>query len=270
MYGSLHDFQAKKWKAQHIQGHGNVILVTCPLLQKGMTNSSDIAQRNHNEEESVTMGRANALGLWDQLPEDLKLQKYLLVFLPGMNLCNKPFQGTNFNGVVGVDIDYRVSSPRSLTGWVTRNTATTTPQKILSTIMSQLLCGSWSMLTHFNQLTDRKRRRLMTTSWMTLTTSLISTLRITASRDNLFWLFCMQLVKVKSNKIVILLFVYFSFRRRNYFKGSWCCVSQATSHCIFFSSETFFTGRFANGFGIISQFVSREDRENNQGRPACY
>jgi len=70
------------------------------------------------------MGRANALGLWDQLPEDLKLQKHLLVFPPGMNLCNKPFQGTNFNGVVGVDIDYRVSSPRSLTGWVTRNTAT--------------------------------------------------------------------------------------------------------------------------------------------------
>lgn len=124
MYGALRDFRAKKWKAQHIQGQGNVILVTCPLLPKGMTNSSDIAQRNHNEEESVTMGRANALGLWDQLPEDLKLQKHLLVFPPGMNLCNKPFQGTNFNGVVGVDIDYRVSSPRSLTGWVTRNTAT--------------------------------------------------------------------------------------------------------------------------------------------------
>jgi len=118
MYGALRDFRGKKWKAQHIQGHGNVMLVTCPLLPKGMTNSSDIAQRNHNEEESVVMGRANALGQWDQLPEDNKLQKHLIVFPPGMNLCNKPFQSSTFSGVPGVDIDYRISSPRSLTGWV--------------------------------------------------------------------------------------------------------------------------------------------------------
>ncbi len=122
MHGALRDFRAKKWKAQHIQGHGNVVLVTCPLLPKGLTNSSDVAQRNHNEEESVVMGRANALGLWDQLPEDSKLQKFLIVFPPGMNLCNKPFQSQNFNGVPGVDIDYRVSNPRSLTGWVVKST----------------------------------------------------------------------------------------------------------------------------------------------------
>jgi len=129
MYGSLRDFRGKKWKAQHIQGHGNIVLVTCPLLPKGLTNSSDVAQRNHNEEESVTMGRANALGLWDQLPEDSKQQKYLIVFPPGMNLCNKPFQSDKFNGVQGVDIDYRVSSPRSLTGWtVTNNTTNPTTQ----------------------------------------------------------------------------------------------------------------------------------------------
>jgi len=61
MHGALRDFNAKKWKATHVQGHQNMFLVTCPMLPKGLTNTADITQRNEGQTESVTMGRANAM-----------------------------------------------------------------------------------------------------------------------------------------------------------------------------------------------------------------
>jgi len=115
--GALRDFRAKKWKATHIQGHTNLIMVTCPMLPRGATNSSDVSQRNHDLPESVVMGRNKALQVYESLPKDDKVRKILVIFPLGMRLCNKCFHGVNFKGVAGVDIDYEISSPRSLTGW---------------------------------------------------------------------------------------------------------------------------------------------------------
>lgn len=104
--------ESNSYSRTHQSYHGDLSDVA-----KGRHHASDVSQRNHDLPESVVMGRNKALQVYESLPKDDKVRKILVIFPPGMRLCNKCFHGVNFKGVAGVDIDYEISSPRSLTGW---------------------------------------------------------------------------------------------------------------------------------------------------------
>lgn len=135
MVGALRDIDRKKgqhklWRVTHVSGYPNCVLVECPILPRGFVNTSDIKQRQHEQPDSVVDGYKSAMTKWEesQTQEHVKnCMRYLLVFPPGMELSNAPFQDDTFDGVSGSDIQTEAVVVKSKATWkrktnVVRNT----------------------------------------------------------------------------------------------------------------------------------------------------